>query len=79
MSDPTLENLIALVADHAVIDASEITPESAFGSLGFDSLDHTNLIIGVEDLFCIEIPETTAIECRTVGELYQAILAAYLP
>lgn len=77
--DPTLENLIALVADHAVIPASDITPESAFGSLGFDSLDHIKLIVDVEDLFNIEIPEKTAVQCHSVADLHQAILAQYLP
>lgn len=77
MQNPTLENLIALIADHAVVDAQDITLDSAFGSLGFDSLDHANLIIEAEDLFDVDLPESTAAACLTVRDLYQAILAQH--
>jgi acyl carrier protein len=74
--DCTLQNLISLVAEHAIVDPADITPESAFGSLGFDSLDHIELIIEAEDLFNVEIPEQVANACHTVGDLHQAILNA---
>jgi acyl carrier protein len=74
--DCTLENLTSLIAEHAIIDPSLITPDAAFGSLGFDSLDHIDLIMEVEDLFQVEIPEPIAARCLTVADLHQAILNA---
>lgn len=74
--DYTLEKLISLIAEHAVLETADITLESGFGSLGFDSLDHVNLIIEVEDLFNVSIPEDLAARCLTIADLHQAILTA---
>lgn len=51
-------------------DAEEVTPEaSILDDLGADSLDAVELIMEVEKEFNISIPDETAENIKTVGEL----------
>ena len=75
-SDPTLTNLIALIADYAVVDGDLIGFMDTLDSLGIDSLDHIQLILEVEEHFEIEIPENVAGRCLTVADLHHAIQTA---
>ena len=51
----TLEKVIALLADHLDIDASEITEETTFEDLGVDSLDTVESLMEMEDEFGVEL------------------------
>lgn len=77
MSDPTLENLKALIADIICMEAADINPPDTFAALGFDSLDHAQLINECEDHFEIEISDEDAIQCLTVSTLYDVITRAH--
>ena len=51
----TLEKVIALLADHLDIDASEITEETTFEDLGVDSLDTVEILMEMADEFGVEL------------------------
>ena len=49
------EKLVSYAAKQLEIDASEITPESTFESLGIDSLDVVEMIMDLESELGIEL------------------------
>lgn len=51
----TLEKVIELLAEHLDMDASELTEDTTFESLGVDSLDTVEIMMEMEDEFGIEI------------------------
>lgn len=73
MSSPTLENLIALLADYACVPEDSIMFEEPLAAIGIDSLDHVQIIQEVEELFEIDLPPETAADLTTVAALYEAI------
>lgn len=74
--DPTLENIISIIADLACREPEEIALLDKLSDLGLDSLDKTELILVCEDAFGIEITEAEADGIITVAGLYDAILRA---
>ena len=49
------EKLVAYAAKQLEIDASEITPESTFESLGIDSLDVVEMVMDLETELGVEL------------------------
>lgn len=49
------EKLVAYAARQLELDASEITPESTFESLGIDSLDIVEMIMDLESELGVEL------------------------
>ena len=49
------EKLVAYAAKQLEIDASEITPDSTFESLGIDSLDIVEMIMDLESDLGVEL------------------------
>lgn len=49
------EKLVAYAAKQLEIDASEITPDSTFESLGIDSLDVVEMVMDLESELGIEL------------------------
>ena len=49
------EKLVAFAAKQLELDASEITPESTFESLGIDSLDIVEMIMDLESELGVEL------------------------
>lgn len=62
------EKLVAYAAKQLELDASEITPESTFESMGIDSLDIVEMIMDLESELGVELDlENQKIE--TFGQL----------
>ena len=61
------EKLVDYAAKQLELDASEITPDSTFESLGIDSLDTVELLMNLEDKLDMEIELDQKVE--TVGDL----------
>ena len=56
-----LEKLQEVIASVLSVDPKEITPETTFlEDLGADSLDVFQIIMGIEEVFHIEIPAEKA-------------------
>lgn len=50
------DRIIAIIADQAMLDPSEITPEATPADLGIDSLGLVESIFAIEEAFDISIP-----------------------
>ena len=62
------EKLVAYASKQLEIDATEITPESTFESLGIDSLDVVEMVMDLESELGIEL-EMEDQSITTFGEL----------
>lgn len=62
------EKLVAYAAKQLEIDASEITPDSTFESLGIDSLDVVEMVMDLESELGVEL-EMEDQKITTFGEL----------
>ena len=62
------EKLVSYAAKQLELDASEITPDSTFESLGIDSLDIVEMIMDLESELDIEL-EMEDQKIATFGEL----------
>ena len=68
------EKLKKVIADVLNVDPEEITMESTFvDDLGADSLDVFQIIMGLEEVFDIEIPAEEAEKITTVEEAVEMI------
>ena len=50
------DRIVAIIAEQAMLDPSEITPESTPADLGIDSLGLVESIFAIEEAFDISIP-----------------------
>ena len=66
------EKLVSYAARQLELDASEITPESTFESLGIDSLDIVEMIMDLETELGVEL-EMEGQQITTFGELAEFI------
>ena len=62
------EKLVSYAAKQLELDASEITPDSTFVSLGIDSLDIVEMIMDLESELGVEL-EMEDQQINTFGEL----------
>ena len=71
------EKLKKVIAEVLNVDPDEITMESTFlDDLGADSLDVFKIIMGIEEVFDIEIPADKAEKISTVEEAVELIKGA---
>ena len=69
-----LEKMKELIADQLSVDADSITENSKFkDDLGADSLDLFQIIMGIEEDFDIDFPESAAEQIITVGDAFEQI------
>lgn len=69
-----LEKLQEVIASVLSVDPKEITLETTFlEDLGADSLDVYQIIMGIEEVFHIEIPAEKVERITTVGEAVELI------
>ena len=66
-----LEKLASLLAEHNDIDASTITMDTPFDSLGLDSLDTVELMMELEE--DLGVPLELEEKVETVGDLVKFI------
>ena len=68
------EKLRQIIAEVLNVDPEEITMETTFvDDLGADSLDIFQIIMGIEEVFDIEIPTEAAETIVTVGDAAEQI------
>ena len=66
------DKLVSYAVKQLELDASEITPESSFESLGIDSLDIVEMIMDLESELGVEL-EMEDQQISTFGELAKFI------
>jgi nodulation protein F len=67
---------IKLIAAHLKLDPAVITADTLLDELGVNSLQLTEIVIDLEDMFDIEIDQNTAeawASLKSVGNLIQAV------
>lgn len=68
------EKVREMISECFDIDRDEITLSTFFKSdLGFDELDMVDLVMDVEDVFEIELPDEDLEDIKTVGDLVKFI------
>ncbi|MDD4413607.1 MAG: acyl carrier protein [Oscillospiraceae bacterium] len=66
----TFDKVKGIVLNCLKCDENDIVPEAELAAdLGADSLDGVDLIMELEDAFCITFPEDAAIRMKTVGDI----------
>ena len=71
------ERVKAVIVDQLGADESAVTPEASFvDDLGADSLDVVQIVMQLEDIFGIEIPDDAIENIVTVGDAVEQIKAA---
>ena len=56
MSRSTTDRVIAIIAEQAMLDPSDVTPDSTMEDLGIDSLGLVESIFAIEEEFDIAVP-----------------------
>ncbi len=68
------DKLKKVIAEILSVDPNEITEETTFtDDLGADSLDLFQIVMGIEEVFQIEVPPEESEQINTVGEALQLI------
>ncbi|MGN0605591.1 MAG: acyl carrier protein [Oscillospiraceae bacterium] len=70
------DKLKEIVADQLDVDADKVTMDSNITEdLGADSLDTVDLVMSIEEVFDIEIPDEAVEKIKTVGDIVNYIEA----
>lgn len=56
MSDDVSDKIIAIIAEQAMLDPSEVTRDSSPEALGLDSLGMVEIVFAIEETFDISVP-----------------------
>jgi acyl carrier protein len=56
MRDDIAEKVTAIIAEQAMLDPSDVTPQSTLEDLGIDSLGLVESIFAIEETFDISVP-----------------------
>jgi acyl carrier protein len=56
MSTDVRDRVIAIIAEQAVLEPSDITPEQSLEDLGIDSMGLVEAIFSIEEEFDIQVP-----------------------
>ncbi len=56
MAEPVRDKVIAIIAEQAVLDVSDVSPEQTLEDLGIDSLGLVEAIFAIEETFDIQVP-----------------------
>jgi acyl carrier protein len=65
-----VERVRGLVSEQLGLSPSEVTPDaSILDDLGADSLDVVEMVMAIEEVFDIEVPDEDAEAMRTIGDV----------
>lgn len=56
MSDSIEDRVIAILAEQALLDPSEVRPDAKLADLGIDSLGLVEVVFALEEAFDVQIP-----------------------
>jgi acyl carrier protein len=56
MSDTVREKIVAIIAEQAVLEPADVTPEATMEDLGIDSLGLVEAIFAIEEAFDVSVP-----------------------
>ena len=74
MSEALFERFKKCAVDVLSVDSAKIVPEANFGDdLDADSLDLVELVMALEEVFGIEVPESDLAGVATVGKAFALV------
>lgn len=79
MARSVKDRVYAIIAEQAVLDVTDVTPESTLESLGIDSLGLVEAIFAIEEAFDISVPfnandpSQTEFDISTVASIVEAV------
>ncbi|MCY4446609.1 MAG: phosphopantetheine-binding protein [Rhodobacteraceae bacterium] len=79
MEDSIPTKVIQIIAEQAVLDVTDVTPESTLQELGIDSLGVFESIFAIEESFDIQIPfdanypEQSELDISSVSSIIEAV------
>lgn len=79
MSDSVGDKVRAIIAQKAVLDIDDVTPESTLDELGIDSLGLVEAIFAIEETFDITVPfnandpQDRSFDVSSVGAVIAAV------
>ncbi len=79
MSDSIEDRVIAILAEQALLDPSEVRPDAKLADLGIDSLGLVEVVFALEEAFDVQIPfnandpSASEFDISTVGTMAQAM------
>ena len=70
----TEDRVAEIIVEQLGITRGEIVPEASFiDDLGADSLDIVELVMAMEEMFDIEIPDDDAEKIQTIGDAFSYV------
>lgn len=75
----TMDQVIAIIAEQAVLDPADVTPQSTLEELGIDSMGVVESIFAIEETFDISVPfnannpQASDFDISTVATIVQGI------
>lgn len=80
MAADVKDTVISIIAQQAVLEVSDVTPEATLESLGIDSLGLVESIFAIEEAFDISVPfnanepeQNAEFDISTVGSIVTAV------
>lgn len=74
MTTKTYEKIKQILVERFAINPSQIQPEADFhADLGFDSMDVIDLLLSVNEVFSMRIPERALEKVHTIAQLVAAV------
>ncbi len=74
MANDLSDRIQSIVAEQLGVELAELTKDaSIFDDLGADSLDVVELVMTLEEVFDIEVPDDVVEEMRTIGDVQRFV------
>ena len=74
MTPPVLERIRAIAADILKVPAAKITPESSNETIeGWDSVQHLNLVLALEQEFSMQFEPEEIDEMTSIGKIVEVV------
>lgn len=79
MAESVRDKVIAIIAEQAVLDVSDVSPEQTLEDLGIDSLGLVEAIFAIEEAFDIQIPfnanepQSSGFDISSVAAIIRAV------
>ncbi len=79
MGESVREKIIAIIAEQAVLEPSDVTMDQTLGDLGIDSLGLVESIFAIEEAFDIQVPfnanepEASEFDISSVASIVKAV------
>lgn len=75
-SSEVTERVMEVMKNFDKVDPSKVTESAKFSDdLGLDSLDSVEVLLAVEDEFCVEIPDAEADKMASIADVVEYVTA----